>query len=411
QASLSKAAIIGIVVAAILLLLLLLAVAWWTLIRRPRSKPVQAPATPGGVGTTTAACQQLPLDVVMRATSDWATANLLGSGGYGDVYKGVSPLDGTTLWAVKRAKIITNDFHKEVAQMSTMHHPNLVRLLGFAVGGDVHTRVENVLVYEFIPNGDLERWMGQDAPAPLTLQQRLEILVGAAYGLEYLHKFDIVHRDIKPANILIDDNMQPKVADFGLVRGGGGGTTMASTRVMGTVGYMDPAYTRTHNTTTATDLYSFGILMLVVLSGRGAIITEANQGDGPTPQDEDREPKTIVKWASELLSAGKASSVGDSRMAAPGDIITRLAKLAISCTAMPTASRPSMSRVAQDLEALGAEVGGGVASASGAAMVDAMIAAHQPGRTFDEHLEQLELQFSEQSKGGTVESSYERRDL
>ncbi|CAI7920941.1 unnamed protein product, partial [Closterium sp. NIES-54] len=114
------------------------------------------PATPGGVGTTTAACQQLPLDVVMRATSDWATANLLGSGGYGDVYKGVSPLDGTTLWAVKRAKIITNDFHKEVAQMSTMHHPNLVRLLGFAVGGDVHTRVENVLVYEFIPNGDLE---------------------------------------------------------------------------------------------------------------------------------------------------------------------------------------------------------------------------------------------------------------
>ncbi|CAI7771219.1 unnamed protein product [Closterium sp. NIES-54] len=348
------------------------------------------------------AFQQFSLDAVTRATDDWAQANLLGSGGYGDVYKGVSPLDGTTLWAVKRAKVITNDFTREVTQMSTKHHPNLVRLLGFAVGGDVRTRVENVLVYEFIPNGDLEWWLGPDAPTPLTLQQRLDILVGAAYGLEYLHMFRIVHRDIKPANIMLDNNMQSKVADFGLVREGDS-TSMASTRVMGTVGYVDPAYTRTHNTTTATDLYSFGVLMLVVLSGRGAVITEAKQGDGPAHHHEDREPTTIIQWASELLSAGNASTVRDPRMAAPEDIVSRLAQLAISCTAMPTASRPSMLRVAQDLEALRAEVGGGVKTAPGAARVDAKILSDKMERTIDEDLELLNLAFQEEEGKATAD--------
>ncbi|CAI7893824.1 unnamed protein product [Closterium sp. NIES-53] len=309
QSGLSTGAIIGIVAAAILLLLVLVAASWWALTRTRSSKPVIAAATcVAGVSSGATAFQQFSLDAVTRATDDWAQANLLGSGGYGDVYKGVSPLDGTTLWAVKRAKVITNDFTREVTQMSTKHHPNLVRLLGFAVGGDVRTRVENVLVYEFIPNGDLEWWLGPDAPTPLTLQQRLDILVGAAYGLEYLHMFRIVHRDIKPANIMLDNNMQSKVADFGLVREGDS-TSMASTRVMGTVGYVDPAYTRTHNTTTATDLYSFGVLMLVVLSGRGAVITEAKQGDGPAHHHEDREPTTIIQWVCVCVCAYLAPCV------------------------------------------------------------------------------------------------------
>ncbi|CAI5513439.1 unnamed protein product, partial [Closterium sp. Naga37s-1] len=98
--------------------------------------------------------------------------------------------------------------------------------------------------------------------------------------------------------------------------------------------------------------------------------------------------------ASDLLSAGKSSSLGDSRMAAPEDIVTRVAKLAISCTAMPTASRPSMLRVAQDLEALRAEVGGGVKSAPGAARVDANIVTDKVERTIDEDLELLNLEFS-----------------
>ncbi|CAI6000133.1 unnamed protein product [Closterium sp. NIES-65] len=129
-----------------------------------------------------------------------------------------------------------------VAQMATKHHPNLVRLLGFAVGGDVNTRVENVLIYEFVANGDLQQWIGQDAPTSLTLLQRVNILLGVARGLEYLHSFGIVHRDIKPANILIDAHMQAKVADFGLVREGDS-TPMGYTRVLGTVGCDADVYT------------------------------------------------------------------------------------------------------------------------------------------------------------------------
>ncbi|GJP29542.1 hypothetical protein CLOM_g17129 [Closterium sp. NIES-68] len=402
QSRLSTADIIGIVVAAVLLLLLLLAAVWWALMRRrkPHATPVgEAASSAPGMGAAPTACQQFPLDVVTTATGDWAECNLLGSGGFGEVYKGVSPLDGTTLWAVKRAKSITTDFRREVGQMASKHHPNLVRLLGFAVGGDVNTRVENVLVYEFIANGDLKRWMGPDAPAVLTLQQRLDILVGVARGLEYLHKFGMVHRDIKPPNILIDENMQPKVADFGLVRAGDV-TGLHSTRLLGTVGYMDPAYIRTHNATTATDLYSFGILMLVMLSGREAVITTKHkQDDGSNCHaDHNEDPITILQWATELMSESKVSSLGDPRMAAvPEAIISGLVQLAVGCTAMPTASRPSMSQVAQDLEALRAGVGGGDARAEGAALVDEKMVGASPVRTMDEDLALLEWEFTEES--------------
>ncbi|GJP42815.1 hypothetical protein CLOM_g2339 [Closterium sp. NIES-68] len=331
-------AVIGIVAAAIFLLLLLLGAAWWAVAQTRASNGVSsAPcSTP---------CQKYPLAIVVRATGNWSKDKLLGSGSFGDVYRGVSPDDGTTLWAVKRAKVISADFYREVAQMATKHypnlvaqmatkhHPNLVRLLGFAVGGDVNTRVENVLIYEFIANGDLQRWINQDAPTSLTLQQRVDILIGVARGLEYLHSFGIVHRDIKPANILIDEHMQPKVADFGLVRVGEG-TALGSTRVLGTAGYVDPAYSRTHNATTAADVYSYGIVMLVVLSGRGATVNDVNLGN-ESDDPGDQEPMSISKWATDLVARGKTSLLADPRMAAPDDVIRCIAQLAVSCTAMP----------------------------------------------------------------------------
>ncbi|CAI5986683.1 unnamed protein product, partial [Closterium sp. NIES-64] len=95
-----------------------------------------------------------------------------------------------------------------VMQMADKNHPNIVRLLGFAVGGDVRSKIEQVLIYEFVPNGDLHKWIGPNAPFSLSLKQRLDILIGVARGFEYLHSFDFVHRDIKPANILITSDMQ-----------------------------------------------------------------------------------------------------------------------------------------------------------------------------------------------------------
>ncbi|CAI5515281.1 unnamed protein product [Closterium sp. Naga37s-1] len=161
--------------------------------------------------------------------------------------------------------------------MSSKHHPHLVRLLGFAMGGNVRSQIEQVLIYELMPHGDLHKWMGRDAVAPLTLQQRLDILIGAARGLAYLHSFGIVHRDIKPANILLDAHMQAKVSDFGLVKLGEGEQSVQSTRVLGTPGYVDPTYASTKKATTAADVYSFGILMLAVMSGREATFMEAKE--------------------------------------------------------------------------------------------------------------------------------------
>ncbi|CAI7807879.1 unnamed protein product [Closterium sp. NIES-54] len=312
----------------------------------------------------------------------------------------------------------------QVAQMATKHHPNLVRLLGYAVGGHVNTRVENILVYEFIANGDLRHWIAPgtarfslmlfssnaalpllyhspDAPTSLTLQQRLGILLGVARGLEYLHSFGLVHRDVKPANILIDAHMQAKVADFGLVHVGEGtaaGTATGFTRVLGTVGYVDPAYSLTHTATTTADVYRcalasccFGVLMLVMLSGRGATISAISPANEACASASN-EPISISKWATGLMAEGKTSPLRDPRMEAPEDITIRLAHLAITCTAMPTASRPSMSRVAQYLEIIREEAEGGDARVRAAARVDEKLSGQRLRRSMEEDLALLNEQ-------------------
>ncbi|CAI7785814.1 unnamed protein product [Closterium sp. NIES-53] len=114
--------------------------------------------------------------------------------------------------------------------MATKNHPNLVRLVGYCLDfSPVTERMEQIVIYEFMPHGDLEQWIGPSAKQTLTIRQRLDILIGTARGLEYLHEFGVVHRDIKPANILLDVKMKAKVADFGLVRHGEG-TSVAATQ-------------------------------------------------------------------------------------------------------------------------------------------------------------------------------------
>ncbi|CAI5459760.1 unnamed protein product [Closterium sp. Yama58-4] len=290
---------------------------------------------------------EFSLAEVEAATNNWAAANQLGSGAFGDVFKGVSPLDGVTEWAVKRAKLLHVDFQREVQQMADKNHPNIVRLLGFAVGGDMRTRPEQVLIYEFEPNGDLEKWLNSTkAPFSLTLPQWLGILIGAARGLEYLHSFDFVHRDIKPANILVSADMQAKIADFGLVRMGEG-TTVGSTRVMGTPGYVDPVYSRTNKATTATDVYSFGVLILVVLTGRSPI---AEAGGERTH---------ILHWVEDCLAKGSdLSCLKNPCVDVSEEVLLRLTQLAVSCTVGRTASRPTMGDIANELQAIRNEVAG-----------------------------------------------------
>ncbi|GJP49267.1 hypothetical protein CLOM_g8502 [Closterium sp. NIES-68] len=357
--SMSTAAIAGVVVAVVAALLVLLigVLLWWRGYRKEaaqgaaatvsESKDVLLQSSQGLAGSVAAShCTEYSLEEVMAATSNWSDGNLLKSGTFGDVYKGVSPRDGTTLWAVKRAKLLVADFQREVRQMAGKNHPNIVRLLGFALGGDMRTRPEQVLIYEFVPNGDLEKWISTQAPFHLSLKQQLDILIGASRGLEYLHSFGLVHRDIKPANILLGSNMQAKIADFGLVRGDEG-STVGTTRVMGTPGYVDPIYFRTSKATSATDAYSFGVLMLVVLTGRSR----------PLYLDDGKEDH-ILPWVEACLASNSPTRLKDLGMEAPDDAVLRLAQLALSCTVERTASRPSLADVAKELLAVRNEVVG-----------------------------------------------------
>ncbi|CAI5480319.1 unnamed protein product, partial [Closterium sp. Yama58-4] len=246
-----------------------------------------------------------------------------------------------------------------IQQMADKNHPNIVKLLGFAIGGDLRTRPEQVLIYEYVPNGDLHKWIGPKAERPLTLKQRLDILIGMARGFEYLHGFGIVHRDIKPTNILITDNMQAKIADFGLVRMGEG-TSVGTTRIMGTPGYVDPAYSRTSKATTASDVYSFGVLMLVILTGRPPFL--GTDGEG----------QQVTEWASGCLSSGDMESLMDPTMDAPADAVLRVAQLALACTGERTADRPSMLQVANELQAI-REEWVGKEELSAAVKVDAQV--------------------------------------
>ncbi|CAI5464451.1 unnamed protein product, partial [Closterium sp. Yama58-4] len=154
----SVGAIIGIVVGAVVLLLLLGAT---LLYFRHKIK-----LKPQGPSSSLAAlhCTEFSIEEVLTATNDWSPTNQLGSGAFGDVYKGVSPRDGA-VWAVKRARLIDVDFQNEIQQMADKNHPNIVTLLGFAIGGDLRTRPEQVLIYEYVPNGDLHKWIGPSSCA------------------------------------------------------------------------------------------------------------------------------------------------------------------------------------------------------------------------------------------------------
>ncbi|CAI7909317.1 unnamed protein product, partial [Closterium sp. NIES-54] len=370
EASLSTGAIIGIAAAAgaaVVAVLLLVAILCVRAVRSQQhleqlalpteagaeaaaALALQAKAAEGGGGESANTqmlgiggvdphvCRRYSLTDMSRATGDWAEGNRIGSGSFGDVYRGVSPHDPSELWAVKRAKLLTNDFHREVKEMASKHHPHLVRLLGYCVDVDAGTAtMEQVLVYEFMENGDLEAWIGPAAPRPLTAQQRVDVLIGAAQGLQYLHEFGIVHRDIKPANILLDSKMQARIADFGLVRLAGG-TSVTATRVMGTPGYVDPAYYKTQKATPAADVHSFGVVMLVLITARKAIHMDE---DGQT---------TLKHWVAPLVASSAVATFKDPQLEAPDDLVLRMARLAISCTGMPTASRPSMIRILAELQ-------------------------------------------------------------
>ncbi|XP_059449772.1 receptor protein kinase TMK1 [Corylus avellana] len=218
----------------------------------------------------------ISIQVLRNVTNDFSKDNILGQGGFGTVYKGELH-DGTKI-AVKRMEsgVIAGkgltEFKSEIAVLTKVRHRHLVALLGYCLDGN-----ERLLVYEYMPQGTLSRHLfnwAEEGLKPLEWTKRLTIALDVARGVEYLHGLahqSFIHRDLKPSNILLGDDMRAKVADFGLVRLAPEGKGSIETRIAGTFGYLAPEYAVTGRVTTKVDIYSFGVILMELITGRRAL--------------------------------------------------------------------------------------------------------------------------------------------
>lgn len=230
-------------------------------------------------------------DELAMATDGFSDANLLGQGGFGYVHRGVLP-NGKEV-AVKQLKAGSGqgerEFQAEVEIISRVHHKHLVSLVGYCITG-----AQRLLVYEFVPNNTLEFHLHGKGRPTMDWPTRLKIALGASKGLAYLHEDchpKIIHRDIKASNILLDFKFEAKVADFGLAKIASDANTHVSTRVMGTFGYLAPEYASSGKLTDKSDVFSFGVMLLELITGRRPV-------DTANTYMED----SLVDWARPLLS-------------------------------------------------------------------------------------------------------------
>ncbi|KAL0350224.1 UNVERIFIED_CONTAM: Receptor protein kinase TMK1 [Sesamum radiatum] len=218
----------------------------------------------------------ISIQVLKNVTNNFSEENILGQGGFGTVYKGELH-DGTKI-AVKRMEcgVITGkgtaEFKSEIAVLTKVRHRHLVALLGYCLDGN-----EKLLVYEYMPQGTLSRHLfnwADEGLQPLEWKTRLTVALDVARGVEYLHGLahqSFIHRDLKPSNILLGDDMRAKVADFGLVRLAPEGKGSIETRIAGTFGYLAPEYAVTGRVTTKVDVFSFGVILMELITGRKAL--------------------------------------------------------------------------------------------------------------------------------------------
>ncbi|KAK4280886.1 hypothetical protein QN277_012445 [Acacia crassicarpa] len=282
---------------------------------------------------------------LVRATDGFSDANLLGQGGFGYVHKGILP-NGKEV-AIKQLKAGSGqgerEFQAEVEIISRVHHRHLVSLVGYCITG--HQRL---LVYEFVPNNTLEFHLHGKGRPTMDWPTRLKIALGSAKGLAYLHEDchpKIIHRDIKAANILLDFKFEAKVADFGLAKFSPDVNTHVSTRVMGTFGYLAPEYASSGKLSDKSDVFSFGVMLLELITGRRPVDTTHTFMDD-----------SLVEWARPLLIRALEEhdfdSVVDPRLKDEYDVneMTRMVACGAVCTRHSARHRPKMSQVVRALE-------------------------------------------------------------
>ncbi|XP_061368794.1 G-type lectin S-receptor-like serine/threonine-protein kinase B120 [Gastrolobium bilobum] len=277
------------------------------------------------------------------ATNNFSEENKLGEGGFGPVYKG--KLGGEEI-AVKRLSRRSGqgleEFKNEIMLIAKLQHRNLVRLMGCSIEGE-----ERLLVYEYMPNKSLDCFLFdpvKQTQTKLDWTRRFEIIEGIARGLLYLHRdsrLRIIHRDLKASNILLDENMNPKISDFGLARIFGGNQNEANTtRVVGTYGYMSPEYAMEGLFSVKSDVYSFGVLLLEIVSGRRN--TSFRHSDD----------SSLIGHAWHLWNEHRAMELVDPciRDSSPKNKALRCIHIGMLCVQDSAAHRPNMSTVVLMLE-------------------------------------------------------------
>ncbi|KAF3454013.1 hypothetical protein FNV43_RR04456 [Rhamnella rubrinervis] len=282
------------------------------------------------------------LSTIATATDNFSLENKLGEGGFGPVYRGKLE-DGQEI-AVKRLSMSSgqgvNEFKNEVILIAKLQHRNLVKLLGCCIQEE-----EKMLVYEYMPNKSLDSFIFDKKQGKLLeWSQRFQIILGIARGLLYLHqdsRLRIIHRDLKPSNVLLDEEMNPKISDFGMARTFGGDQTEGNTnRVVGTYGYMAPEYAFDGKFSTKSDVFSFGILMLEIVSGkRSRGYHHQNLG------------VTLIGHAWRLWKEGRPLElIGECiRKSCIESEVLRCIQISLLCMQMRPEDRPTMSSVVQML--------------------------------------------------------------
>ncbi|KAM7508425.1 hypothetical protein LguiA_018878 [Lonicera macranthoides] len=278
------------------------------------------------------------------ATDKFSETNVIGNGGFGVVYKGI--LSDGTVAAIKvlhrEGKQGERAFRLEVDLLSRLHSPYLVELLGYCA--DQHHRL---LIFEYMPNGTLQHHLHppRNQSQPLNWGTRLRIAFDCARALEFLHEHttpSVIHRDFKCSNILLDQNFKAKVSDFGLAKIGSDKINgLISTRVLGTTGYLAPEYASTGKLTTKSDVYSYGVVLLELLTGRVPVDTKRPPGE-----------HVLVSWALPRLSnKDKVVEMVDPALHgqfSKKDLI-QIAAIAAMCVQTEADYRPLMTDVVQSL--------------------------------------------------------------
>ncbi|KAG4402626.1 hypothetical protein GLYMA_02G242700v4 [Glycine max] len=292
----------------------------------------------------------ISIQVLKNVTDNFSEKNVLGQGGFGTVYRGELH-DGTRI-AVKRMECGAiagkgaTEFKSEIAVLTKVRHRHLVALLGYCLDGN-----EKLLVYEYMPQGTLSSHLfnwPEEGLEPLEWNRRLTIALDVARGVEYLHSLahqSFIHRDLKPSNILLGDDMRAKVADFGLVRLAPEGKASIETRIAGTFGYLAPEYAVTGRVTTKVDVFSFGVILMELMTGRKAL-------DETQPEDS----MHLVTWFRKMsINKDSFRKAIDSAMELNEETLASIhtvAELAGHCCAREPYQRPDMGHAVNVLSSL-----------------------------------------------------------